>query len=238
MKKLTNLMVLCLAALPLSLHGGDGCDSSSCCKDVDLLGEDWREHWHLYVREGDPAGTYSVSNGILGISGVPHGYIRTKKAYQGMRLSLEWRWVEEPGNSGVLVHINGPDKVWPLCIEAQLMNGKAGDIVLMGTGAGIEVDGVSHLLSGDARFGVIPRKAGDFEKPAGEWNHYEIISESTNLTLSINGTVVNSGTGMTLTSGFIGIQSEGKPVEIRNIRVEALDGCQKATASCCAEAVR
>jgi hypothetical protein len=225
MKKITGIILLSLLIGAIPFLGAKDCapQAPCCIAEVDWLGDGWEAHWLPYLPEGDPLETFSVKEGVLRISGIPNGYIRTKQVFHAFRMSMEWRWPEEPGNSGVLVHINGPDKVWPLCIEAQMRAGNAGDIVLMGTGSGIEVDGVFKILSGDARFGVIPRKPGDYEKAPGEWNRYEIVSEGTSITFSINGEVVNAGTNMTLNSGFIGIQSEGKPLEVRNFRIELLE---------------
>ena len=41
-------------------------------------------------------------------------------------------------NTGVLVHIQSPDKVWPMCIQNQGKSGRQGDLFLM---AGAECKG-------------------------------------------------------------------------------------------------
>jgi hypothetical protein len=57
------------------------------------------------------------------------------------------------------------------------------------------------------------------EKPAGEWNLYEITMHGGRVLLKINGVVVNEGTGADEAPGKIALQSEGAPVEFRNIRL-------------------
>ena len=62
---------------------------------------------------------WQVKDGVIHCTGKPNGFIRTKSDFANYHLHLEWRWVDEPTNSGVLLHATGPDKVWPKCIEAQ-----------------------------------------------------------------------------------------------------------------------
>ena len=61
-------------------------------------------------------------------------------------------WTAEPANSGVLLHVQEDnDKEWPLCIEAQLKICAAGDIVLIGHGAGISVGDSVYFITPDVR---------------------------------------------------------------------------------------
>ena len=72
-----------------------------------------------------------MDNGVLQITGVSSGYLRTKKAYSDYELNTEWRWTKVFANSGVLVHIQGNDTVWPVCYQVQQKAGDAGDIICM-----------------------------------------------------------------------------------------------------------
>ena len=69
-------------------------------------------------------------------------------------------------------HAQGPEQVWPVCIECQLKAGNAGDFVLIG-GPGITVDGIDRQ-NVDKQFVVVDKKAATSEKPAGQWNSYDI----------------------------------------------------------------
>ncbi len=79
--------------------------------------------WVPYVKgESAPADTFSWRDGVMAVTGQPPGYLRTAASYADYRLHVEWRWTGKPGNSGVLLHQNGDDTIWPRSIEAQLMN--------------------------------------------------------------------------------------------------------------------
>ncbi len=178
-------------------------------------GFDWSD-----VEAGD---LFWVEDGVINTLGKPHGYIRTKEVYSNFKLHAEWRWVEEPTNSGVLLHVQGDDMIWPLSIECQLMNEKAGDIVLIGKGSGITIKDSTYLItSEEKRYAVIGKFDAVSEKTAGEWNSYEITSLDGTLEVIVNGVLQNAGTDMTLTSGNILLQSEGSAMQFRNIYLENL----------------
>jgi hypothetical protein len=164
---------------------------------------------------------WSVRNGVIHCKGKPNGYMRTIDDYSNYKLHLEWRWVEKPTNSGVLLHASGPDKVWPRCIEAQLKSGNAGDFVLIG-GTGISVGG-KFIQDTSERYIVVPKKEQSSEKAAGQWNVYDIICRGDAITLQVNGVLQSEGTKATDTSGKICLQSEGSPIEFRNIYIEHID---------------
>src|SRR3972149_10957419 len=79
----------------------------------------------------DPAGVFTIQNGVIHIKGDPFGYMRTKEQYSDYKLHLEWRWPVEATNSGVFVHAQEPDAIWPRCIECQLFAGSAGGFICM-----------------------------------------------------------------------------------------------------------
>ena len=164
---------------------------------------------------------WQIRDGVLCCSGKPNGYIRTKDRYHDYHLHLEWRWSATPANSGVLLHMTGPDKVWPPCIECQLKSGNAGDIVLM-NGTGISVNGVSQKNPAK-QFVVIEKKMAGTEVPAGQWNSYDIYCQGGSVRCLVNGVLQNEGADASVTSGWIGLQSEGGPIEFRNIYLEAAD---------------
>jgi len=175
--------------------------------------------WKLYVSDKDVNvnDIWSVRDGVVYSAGKPNGYMRTTGKYANYRLHIEWRWPDEPTNSGVLLHASGTDQVWPQCIECQLKAGSAGDFVLMG-GAGITVDS-KDMQNAEKRFVGIPKKQQSSEKPAGQWNTYEIRCDKGTISCYVNGVLQNEGTAATLTAGWICLQSEGGPIEFRNIYI-------------------
>jgi hypothetical protein len=184
--------------------------------------DDWKVDWTTQLRDSSDINPFSVSEGVLSVRGEPYGYIRTREVYHKYHLEFEWRWTSEPGNSGVLLHINGVDQVWPLCIESQLRSGNAGDIVMIRTGSGVTANGENYMVNGDRMFLAVPRSVADIEKPAGEWNHCRIESGGTTLKIFVNGALVNEATQMTLSSGFVGFQSEGAPLQIRALSLKPI----------------
>ncbi|HUW19955.1 MAG TPA: DUF1080 domain-containing protein [Sedimentisphaerales bacterium] len=164
---------------------------------------------------------WSIRDGVIRCEGKPDGYIRTEADYSNYKLHLEWRWVEQPTNSGVLLHAGGPDKVWPKCIECQLKSGNAGDFVLIG-GTGIGVDG-RFIQDVSKPYVVVPKKQQSSEKAAGRWNTYDIICRGGTIVNYVNGVLQNEGTNASQTYGKICLQSEGSPIEFRNIYIEPLN---------------
>ena len=154
--------------------------------------------------------------GILTCKGTPAGYIRTVDDYTNYVLRLEWRF-KKAGNSGVLLRVVGPDKVWPKSIEAQLQSGEAGDFWLIDE---------ARLNTPPARVDRgTPRhrlRTRTNEKPIGEWNQYEITVDGDRITLKVNGEVLNEGTGAEEAPGKIALQSEGGEIQFRNIRLTPL----------------
>lgn len=181
--------------------------------------------WTAHVDEAgvDPWSLWSVRDGVIHCAGTPNGYIRTVDTFSDFRLHLEWRWVNNPTNSGVLLRASGPDKVWPRCIEAQLKAGNAGDFVLIGH-PGLTVDEVRYQ-DDKQMYVIVPRKdAGKpIEMPPGEWNTYDIECIGRTIKVVVNGTVQNEAIRVTDTKGWICLQSEGSPIEFRNIYVDRLD---------------
>ena len=60
------------------------------------------------------------------------------------------------------------------------------------------------------------------EKPVGEWNTYQTVCRSNTVEIIVNGTSMNKLTGCNVSSGFIGLQSEGAELEIRKVYLEPL----------------
>ncbi len=164
---------------------------------------------------------WRIRDGNLDCAGIPNGYIRTTNSYSNYHLHVEWRWPDKPTNSGVLLHANGADGIWPVCIECQLKAGSAGDLVLI-NGTGITVDGVDRTNTA-RQFVVIEKKQPTSERPAGQWNSYDIYCKGDSIRCLVNDTLQNEGTRASVTFGWIGLQSEGSPIEFRNIYIESLD---------------
>ena len=64
----------------------------------------------------------------------------------------------------------------------------------------------------------VKERNGNYENPTGEWNTAEVKCEGGKLTVYINGKLQNECT-CDSTEGYIALQSEGGPLEFRNIYV-------------------
>lgn len=157
----------------------------------------------------DPAKVFSVRNGIIHITGNPNGYMRTNESFSDYILNVEWRWPVEATNSGVFIHAQLPDTIWPKCIECQLAAGNAGDFICAG--------GSDMNERSDKSKKSVKKMAASSEKPTGEWNTMEVTCTASTITVYVNGVLQNKATGVSASSGYICLQSEGKDIEFRNV---------------------
>jgi hypothetical protein len=166
--------------------------------------------WKTFLpnKDADPAKTWSVKDGVIDCVGLPNGYFYTEKSYKNYVIRYDWRYPKEQPekstfNSGLLVHIQEPHKVWPKCVEAQGAYANHGQLYFLG------VQGMGGKLDMDAFKKTI--------KPREEWQTTEAICGADGaITVKINGVEVTSGKSP-LTEGFIGFQSEGAHIQFRNI---------------------
>jgi hypothetical protein len=183
--------------------------------------------WELVAsRAADLAVVCHVTaDGVMAVVGKPVGYLATAGTYQNYRLLLEYRWTaksDRPANGGVLVHIaSGPvDRdTWPLCFQIQTKEGRAGDLLPMAGAKFAE----ALSTAPDAKTPQLDRIGLNSEKPVGEWNSVEIVCRGDTIACSINGVRQNRATKCEPQAGKIGIQLEGFPFELRNLRLTPLD---------------
>ncbi len=207
-----------------------------------LNGKDLGGFYTWLERDGvlwDRDRVFTVTNGILRISGQRIGYLATKKVYSDFRLVAEFKWghltwgkrKDRLRNSGLCIHGTGLDKVWMKSIEIQIAEGQTGDVVVL-DGAKLTVDGVTKSRSFDTfkRPGEqenLVDKAGyrardDLERPRGEWNTIEIISLGSVLRVKVNGKPVLDATSMLPNAGRILLQSNGAEIFFRRLDVHSL----------------
>ncbi|MGE3818492.1 MAG: DUF1080 domain-containing protein [Isosphaeraceae bacterium] len=162
--------------------------------------------------------TISIVDGEVRLTGKPNGYFATKSSHKNYVLRFEWMY-ERPeslasdaafrGNSGLLLHIQEPHKVWPPAIEVQLMNADAGNTF------GIPPAKFQGKKDAEAQKRAI--------KPVGQWNAVEVTCKDGSIVATINGIEVARGVGASPDHGPIGWQSEGAPIRFRNLAIKPLD---------------
>ena len=75
----------------------------------------------------------------------------------------------------------------------------------------------------EKRFIGIPKKQQSSEKPSGQWNTYETACEKDPISCYAIGVPQNEGTAALVSAGWVCLQSEGGPIEFRNIYIEPLN---------------
>lgn len=181
--------------------------------------------WTVFLdprKKADPTKVFSVQDGILVCEGTPLGYLITDKEYENYILKVQWRWGKKVRgkvrNSGVFVHVVGPNKIWPKAVEAQLMAGHAGDFWL--------VDNFKLKVDSKRQDPKVARHyyrmKDHVEKAIGEWNQYEITCQGGSIRLAINGQRVNEGTEAELRKGRILLQSEGAEIHFKEVALRRL----------------
>ena len=207
-----SLAILLLAALPV-LAEETPVRSPSVAPEYSLFNGKDLSGWTFYSAEGAEGAksSWSAKDGVLACTGKPTGFIRTDNSYDNYTLTFEWRWSgENGGNSGLLLHAGevAEGKAWPVCIESQLESGNAGDFWAIGSKIG---------ATGKNTGARWQRTADPKEKPIGEWNTMTVTCVGDTVTVHVNGTLVNEGKNASVTKGAIGFQSEGSPIQFRNI---------------------
>ena len=186
------------------------------------------------------ADTWSWQGDVFHCSGEPVGVIRTKEVYTNFELVARWTHLQSGGNSGFFVWtppeaLEGlePGKLPRGGIEVQVLDhgyseqysartGKApdfftthGDIFAVGT---TKLDPFPPLSPNGKR--SFPRK--HLSRGVGEWNHYYVRAINGEVRLWVNGEEVSGGNNAEPRSGYLCLESEGSPVEFREIRIRTL----------------
>jgi hypothetical protein len=208
---------------------------------IDGHGPDWRRLTaDDFVNVNCNADTWKWQDERVVCTGTPVGVIRSKREYTNFELVLEWRHERDGGNSGIFVWTPAAaleglksGSLPPGGIEVQVLDHgyvkqyetatgqKAdwftthGDVFPVGTTKMRPFEPISP--SGQRSF---PRR--QLTKGAGEWNHYYIRSINGEVRLWVNGEEVSGGRDCEPAQGYLCLESEGAPVEFRNLRLREL----------------
>ncbi len=191
--------------------------------------------WYADVPERDTnpsvRDAFIVREGNLISLGTPRGHLITEKTFQNYRLDVEYRFVNEPGNCGVLVHASKPRMLYdmfPQSLEIQMNHQHAGDFWCIGED--ITVPDMEERRGNREEWGVIEGKkrrilnlTDGSEKSLGEWNHMRIECTDDEIKVWVNEDLVNHGFDCTATKGKIAIQAEGAEVAFRRIELTPME---------------
>ena len=237
---MTLFLMLCLSFAGMQLAQAE--DPPALPKAfIDGIGDGWVE-----LGENDFANvncsedTWSWKDDLLTCTGKPVGVMRTKKVYTNFELVVQWCHLKSAGNSGCFVWAPiealtdiKPDTLPKYGIEVQMLdhgyatryekkNGKKSD--WFSTNGDIFAVGNSKLkpfpplsASGARSF---PSK--NLSKGFGQWNHYYVRCINGEVRLWVNGEEVSGGNGADPCKGHVCLESEGSPIEFKNIRIREL----------------
>lgn len=174
--------------------------------------------------------TWMAEDGILKCSGLPIGVMRSEKQYENFIVEIEWRHLKKKGNSGVFLWSDAVPAKWrlPLGMEVQMLEL---DWINKGDGKPqAPVGYISGELFGAGGLAATPenprgKRSMSKElrcKGVGEWNKYLIVAVDGTVKLSINGKFVNGIRDSSKKKGYLCLESEGSPIEFRNIRIMEL----------------
>jgi hypothetical protein len=184
--------------------------------------------------------TWSTKEGVIHCTGKPVGVVRSKKPYTNLELVAEWQHLSSGGNSGIFLWSTDealksikPGQLPPVGIEVQVLdhgyveefekkNGKKpdwftshGDVFPVG---GSKMTPFPPVAPDKRR--SFPRK--HLSKGMGQWNHYYVRAINGEVRLWVNGEEVSGGQDCDPKTGFLCLESEGAPVEFRNLRIREL----------------
>jgi hypothetical protein len=193
-----------------------------------------------FVNVNGDATTWTWKDGILHCSGRPVGVTRTRKPLTNFELVAQWRHLRSGGNSGFFVWASEkaleglkPNALPRGGIEVQVLDhgfkeqfekqsGKKadwfttnGDVFAVGTS---KMSPFPPLSPDGSR--SFPRK--NLSKGVGEWNHYYVRAINGEVRLWVNGEEVSGGNNCEPRTGYLCLESEGSPVEFREIRIREL----------------
>jgi len=178
-----------------------------------------------WVNVNTAPGTWRAEDGMIRCTGKPTGVLRTDRMYENFEMELEWRHLEAQGNAGLFVWsdpITARGVPFTRSVEVQVMVGSEADWYTS--------DGDIFPIHGAKMTPLNPRPNGGSRsyptekrmKPSPEWNHYKVVCNNGEISLAVNGKVVTQGKDISPRKGFICLESEGTPIDFRNVLIREL----------------
>jgi hypothetical protein len=240
-----GLAILVTGLLLVNLaHVADSEDSAATAPKahIDGTGLGWRTLGEAdFVMVNGDSDTWTWKDGAVHCTGSPVGVTRSQKPVTNFEMVAEWRHLQSGGNSGIFVWASAealkdlPKNKLPAGgIEVQVLDhgyaeqyekreGKKpdwftthGDVFPVGSSKMTPFPPVAPNDSSRA----FPRK--NLSKGVGLWNHYYIRAINGEVRLWVNGEEVSGGTNCEPRTGYLCLESEGAPVDFKNLRIREL----------------
>jgi len=207
---------------------------------IDGTGPDWKTLGKDdFVNVNCDPDTWTWTGDAVRCTGKPVGVIRSKKPYTNFELVLEWKHEKSAGNSGVFVWT--PEESLKDLKPGGLPHGIECQVLDHGYKENYEKSSKKmadwFTTNGDV-FHVGKAKMKPFPplspngsrsfprhnttKGFGEWNHYYIRAINGEVRLWVNGVEVSGGNNAEPRTGFVCLESEGSPIDFKNIRIREL----------------
>jgi len=103
-----------------------------------------------------------------------------------------------------------------------LKHQNAGDFIVQGVGMQATLNDTVYTSTEAPSKPLIAKINPSNEKPAGEWNSYDITCDGDKIEIRVNGLLQNVATNCSVTKGGIGLQAEGSKIQFRNLWVEPI----------------
>jgi len=207
------------------------------------VGPGWRS-WgeEDFVNVNCDPDTWKWQDSHVYCTGQPTGVIRSKQKIKNLELVCEWMHKKKGGNSGIFLWANqesidnltaGKGRL-PEGIEVQVLDLGYAELYLSGGENRVADWFTSHgdvFPTGRAKMKPFPPVAPDgkrsfpsknLTKGINQWNHYYIRAINGEVRLWVNGEEVSGGTACDPADGYLCLESEGAPVEFRNLRIREL----------------
>ena len=185
--------------------------------------------------------TWRWEDGHAFCTGKPTGVIRYREPLTNFEFVCEWMHKQVGGNSGVFVWASPQSLRNCAQGRARLPHGIEVQVLDIGYREVYERQfkrpGDWFTSHGDV-FTVGPVKMNPFPpvgprgkrsfpsrkttKGINQWNHYHIRAVNGEVRLSVNGVEVSGGDGIAPAQGFLCLESEGAPIEFRNLRLRKM----------------
>lgn len=226
-----HLLLLAVAACPLVLGAADNDGFVPLFNGRDLTG---------WTNINCAPETWTIQDGMIRCTGKPIGALRTVRQYENFILEAEWRHLSSGGNSGLFMWgtaISAPGVPFLRGIETQVLdhgyaeqyekaNGKKSDSFTT-HGDVFPIHGATMKPLGRHR-GERSFPSEERSRPSPEWNHYRIVASNGVLRLHVNGKEVSGGDECNYRKGYLALESEGAPVEFKNLRIKELPSSNPA----------
>lgn len=178
--------------------------------------------------------TWSVRDGMLICTGQPIGVMRTDRQYENFIMEVEWRHMEPGGNSGMFLWCDAipSGNRLPQGMEVQMLELDWVNQHKQPDGTLPPIAYVHGELFGAGGMTAIPdnprgNRSKSLEnrcKGVGQWNEYVVVAVDGTVKLSVNGKFVNGIRNASYKKGYICLESEGREIHFRKIRIMELPG--------------